>query len=79
MPGRGQTRVPRGRAPSSRGWSGLWTPKPPPRLLWDPAYFVSPEKLRQTKRIAAVRDFLLQEIAADSFRDDASNRGGGSR
>ncbi len=35
------------------------------------AYFVYPEELRHSKRIAVVRDFLLQEIAEDDGRDDA--------
>ncbi len=35
------------------------------------AYFVYPEELRHSKRIAVVRDFLLQEIAQDTGRDDA--------
>ena len=35
------------------------------------AYFVYPEELRHSKRIAVVRDFLLQEIAEDAGRDDA--------
>jgi DNA-binding transcriptional LysR family regulator len=34
-------------------------------------YFVYPEELRHSKRIAVVRDFLLQEIAQDTGRDDA--------
>ncbi len=34
------------------------------------AYFVYPEELRHSKRIAVVRDFLLQEIAQDTGRDD---------
>lgn len=34
-------------------------------------YFVYPEELRHAKRIAVVRDFLLQEIAQDPGRDDA--------
>ncbi len=35
------------------------------------AYFVYPEELRHSKRIAVVRDFLLKEIAEDAGRDDA--------
>jgi len=35
------------------------------------AFFVYPEELRHSKRIAVVRDFLLQEIAQDTGRDDA--------
>jgi DNA-binding transcriptional LysR family regulator len=35
------------------------------------AYFVYPEELRHSKRIAVVRDFLLGEIAQDTGRDDA--------
>ena len=38
------------------------------------AYFVYPEELRHSKRIAVVRDFLLQEIAHDDFRDNAPRR-----
>ena len=32
-----------------------------------PAYFVYPEELRNSKRIAVLRDFLIQEIAKTSF------------
>ena len=32
-----------------------------------PAYFVYPEELRNSKRIAVLRDFLLQEVAGTSF------------
>lgn len=32
-----------------------------------PAYFVYPEELRHSKRIAVLRDFLLQEVAGASF------------
>lgn len=35
------------------------------------AYFVYPEELRHSKRIAVVRDFLLEEVARDTGRDDA--------
>lgn len=32
-----------------------------------PAYFVYPEELRNSKRIAVLRDFLLRKVAEDSF------------
>ncbi|MFQ5995816.1 MAG: LysR family transcriptional regulator [Acidiferrobacterales bacterium] len=35
------------------------------------AYFVYPEELRHSKRIAAVRDFLLRQVEEDDFQNDA--------
>jgi DNA-binding transcriptional LysR family regulator len=32
-----------------------------------PAYFVYPEELRNSKRIAVLRDFLLESLAAEQF------------
>ena len=34
------------------------------------AYFVYPEELRHSKRIAVVRDFLVQEVSQDEYRND---------
>ena len=32
-----------------------------------PAYFVYPEELRQSKRIAVLRDFLISEVSKTAF------------
>ena len=43
------------------------------------AFFVYPEELRHSKRIAVVRDFLVQEIAEDEFAREERRRRAGVR
>jgi hypothetical protein len=38
------------------------------------AYFVYPEELRHSKRIAVVRDFLLRQVAEDARSETGPNQ-----
>lgn len=42
------------------------------------AYFVYPEQLRRSKRVAVIRDFLMQQVEEDQ-RDNTAAHGNGSR